>query len=220
MQTDTLNHEEKRIELAVNLRSRAIDDENVLCAVRAVPRHLFFPNDSCFPFDMIYEDVAIPIGKEQTMPRTHTAAYQAQALKIQPRDKVLEIGTGSGYLAALLCEMGADVYTVERIGGLFRSAKNVLRQQLEYKNISCFLGDGYTGLPEWMPFDKIIVTVYVPDLPTDLLKQLRIGGILVLPFRSDDICHLVRITKHGVDAYESEDLPERFMFSPLQRGFR
>lgn len=216
MQTNTESHKEKRLQLANELREKSITDENVLRAIEIVPRHLFFVND-VFSANMIYADKATPIGHGQTISRPYTAAFQAQSLQIKPNDKVLEIGTGSGYLAALLCEMGAEIYTTERIRELFDRANNLLNT-IGYEKVSRYWHDGSTGFKTQAPFDKIISTVYFSELPKELLKQLKIDGIIVFPYGNQSHCSLIRITKKSEDQYETEELSNEFMFSPVLSG--
>ena len=211
-----INHDQKRTELVAFLRSKGIADENVLRAFEKVPRHLFFTQGLLlFSPDSPYENKAFPIGEGQTISSTSTAAFQSELLQIKPNDKVLEIGTGSGYLAALFYEMGAVVHTIEINFNLYKNAKTLL-QSIGYEKVSCYRKDGYTGLSEEAPFDKILVTVCVTDLPRELLKQLKVGGLLVLPFGTTTDCQLVRITKHAEHQY-SEQTWSGFAFSNILR---
>ncbi len=216
MQTDTINHEQKRIELASELRSKGITDENVLQAIEKVPRHLFFPKDDILSQNNIYENVAMPIGGGATISRPFVGAFQAELLRIKPKDKALEIGTGSGYLAALLCEMGATVYTIEILHPIFEYAKTNLHST-GYNKVSCYRKDGYGGLAIEAPFDKIIVTVCLTELPRELLKQLKVGGLIVLPFGTTTNCQLIRLTKKAEDQYGEEEVWDGFAFANIDR---
>lgn len=174
---DTLKHQGRRNQLAELLRGKGIEDERVLDAIRKVPRHLFL--DSGFE-EHAYQNKAFPIGAEQTISHPYTVAFQSQLLDIEPGDKILEIGTGSGYQTAVLLEMGAKVFTIERQQELFNSTKILLRK-LNYSAKSMTFGDGYKGMPAYAPFDKIIVTAGAPYVPDALLQQLKIHGTLIIP---------------------------------------
>ena len=174
---DNFKHKGKRNQLVELLRDKGITDERVLESIRKVPRHLFL--DSSFE-DHAYQNKAFPIGAEQTISHPYTVAFQSQLLDIQPGDKVLEIGTGSGYQTAVLLEMGAKVFTVERQKELFDATKVLLRK-LRYNPSYIGFVDGYKGLPMYGPFDKIIVTAGAPFIPNPLLKQLKIHGTLIIP---------------------------------------
>lgn len=174
---DTAKHQGLRNQLATVLRAKGITDENVLKAIRKIPRHLFI--DSSFE-DHAYQDKAFPISAEQTISQPYTVAFQTQTLHIQPNDKVLEIGTGSGYQTAVLLEMNARVYSIERQHELFKKTSMFL-PKLGYKPKKFIFGDGYKGLKEQAPFDKIIVTAGAPYVPKPLLGQLKVGGMLLIP---------------------------------------
>ena len=158
------------------IRQRGLTDEAVLAAMGSVPRHYFF--DTAFE-EHAYEDKAFPIGNGQTISQPSTVAYQSALLEIKNRDKVLEIGTGSGYQAAILAVLGARVYTVERQEALYLKAKNLL-SEMGYHTIHCFFRDGTMGLKTHAPYHKIIVTAGAPVVPEPLKHQLAIGGILVI----------------------------------------
>lgn len=215
-QADTYRHKGLRKELAVKMRDKGITDQNVLNAIETVPRHLFFGNDTIFHESQAYEDIAFQIGSGQTISQPYTVSYQSQLLEISPRDKVLEIGTGSGYQAAVLATMGARVYSIERHRKLYDKTKPLL-EKLGYVNIKCFFGDGFEGQPAYAPFDKIIITAAVPEMPNKLLKQLAIGGKIVLPFGTETNCDMVRITKHGESQF-SEEVFGKFAFVPMLKG--
>ncbi|MBL0309155.1 MAG: protein-L-isoaspartate(D-aspartate) O-methyltransferase [Bacteroidetes bacterium] len=215
-QLDTYRQQGLRRELVVALSKKEISDRNVLDAIGKVPRHLFFGDDSIFFETHAYQDKAFQIGEGQTISQPYTVAFQSQLLQIRPNEKVLEIGTGSGYQAAVLSSMGARVHSIERQRNLYDKTKPLL-QKLGYTNIRCFFGDGFEGLPTYAPFDKIIITAAVSELPKKLLKQLSIGGKMVIPFGSETNCDMVRITKQGENQY-SEEVFGKFAFVPMLRG--
>ncbi len=187
---DSYRHKGLRRKLVDEIRSKGINDEGVLKAIDTIPRHLFL--DSTF-VDVAYQDKPFPIGSGQTISQPYTVAYQSQLLEIKKGDKVLEIGTGSGYQACVLLEMGARVYTIERHKTLFQKTKQLLNQ-LGY-NPKVFFGDGYKGLPSFAPFDKIIVTAGAPYIPDALLEQLKTGGIMVIPVGASDTQVMMRIER-------------------------
>ena len=174
---DTSKHQGLRNQLANMLKKKGITNENVLNAVKKIPRHLFI--DSSFA-DHAYQDKAFPIAAEQTISQPYTVAFQSQTLAVSPGDSVLEIGTGSGYQTAVLLELGAVVYTIERQHELFKKTSLFL-PKLGYNPKKFIFGDGYKGLKEKAPFDKIIVTAGAPFVPKPLLAQLKVGGMLLIP---------------------------------------
>ena len=176
-----------------DLRRRGINDERVLKAMNEVPRHWFM--DSALD-SSAYLDKAFPIGCEQTISHPSTVAMQSQLLDVAPDMKVLEIGTGSGYQTAVLCRMGAKVFTIERQKGLFDKTRKLLKELRI--TARCFLGDGYQGLTEvdQGPFDRIIVTCGAPEIPSALMAQLQVGGIMVIPL-GDEQHEMLRISKNG-----------------------
>ncbi len=174
-----------------------------------VPRHLFLSKDF---EDRAYDDVALPIDEDQTISQPYTVAFQTQTLEIKPGDKVLEIGTGSGYQAAVLAEMGADVYSVERIEKLHKQAKVILSQL--YKNVKLFLSDGTMGLPDKAPFDKIIVTAAAPKIPEPLLAQLKPGGMAIIPVGDLKLQKMILIKKSVENIITQKELGD-FRFVPL-----
>ncbi len=201
-----------RKRLINELRKKGISDEQVLAAMEALPRHFFL--DKAFE-EQAYLDKPFPIGCEQTISQPFTVAYQTVLLGIKKRDKVLEIGTGSGYQAALLAMLGARVYTVERQETLYLRTKALLKE-LKLGNIRCYLRDGSRGLPEFAPFDKIIVTAGAPVVPEPLLDQLAIGGKLVIPVgETAQRMHL--ITRISEEEYEDTPLAA-FRFVPFLKG--
>ncbi len=173
---DSFQHKGLRRKLVEEIRQKGIHDEEVLAAIGKVPRHLFM--DSSF-IKFAYRDQAFPIRAGQTISQPYTVAFQTQLLEVKPMHKVLEVGTGSGYQAAVLAEMGAKVYTIERQKELYLLSQTLLNA-LNYR-IHFFYGDGYQGLPTYGPFDHIIITAAAPVIPEKLLDQLKPGGKLVVP---------------------------------------
>ena len=181
MRSDTLKHKGKRQQLAKLVQQKGIKDEKVLEAIRNIPRHLFI--DSSFE-DHAYQDKPFPIAADQTISQPFTVAYQSELLQVEKGQTVLEIGTGSGYQTAVLCELGAKVYSIERQQELFKKTKLFL-SKLGYRPKHLSFGDGYKGLPEYAPFDRIIVTAGAPFVPKPLLSQLKVGGRMVIPIGKD-----------------------------------
>ena len=215
MKQDTYKHKGLRQQMVDALRRSGISDEAVLAAMLAVQRHWFL--DRALD-TLAYEDRALKIGCEQTISRPSTVAMQSQLLSVKPGMKVLEIGTGSGYQAAVLCKMGAKVFSVERQKGLFDHTRKLLAD-LGYR-VRCFLGDGYQGLAEvnYGPYDRIIVTCGAPEIPAPLMAQLKTGGIMVIPLGEEEQ-EMLRITKEGEESEEWK--VERFgtySFVPMLDG--
>lgn len=181
VRSDTLKHKGKRQQLAKLVQQKGIKDEKVLEAIRNIPRHLFI--DSSFE-DHAYQDKPFPIAADQTISQPFTVAYQSELLQVEKGQTVLEIGTGSGYQTAVLCELGAKVYSIERQQELFKKTKLFL-SKLGYRPRHLSFGDGYKGLPEYAPFDRIIVTAGAPYVPKPLLSQLKVGGRMVIPVGKD-----------------------------------
>lgn len=179
---DTLKHKGMRNKLANLLEAKGIQDQNVLGAIRQVPRHLFL--DSSFEAHA-YQDKAFPIGADQTISQPYTVAFQTELLKVSPNDKILEIGTGSGYQTSVLLTLKARVYTIERQLELFKTTKRFF-DRMGFRPKKQIFGDGYKGLPEEAPFKGIIVTAGAPEVPKALLSQLAIGGRLVIPVGIED----------------------------------
>ena len=194
MTVDSYRHKGLRKKLVEELRSKGIDDERVLEAINRVPRHLFL--DSSF-LEFAYQDKAFPIGSGQTISQPFTVAVQTQLLDVSPGEKVLEIGTGSGYQACVLLEMGAKVFSIERQKNLFHKTKSFLAQ-LGYR-ARLFYGDGYKGLPAFAPFDKIIVTAAAHNIPALLTGQIKPGGRLVAPLGDKEIQTMTVFLKQGPD---------------------
>ena len=207
--TDSFKHKGLRNQLVQTIKSKGINDLNVLNAIGNVPRHLFM--DSSF-IDHAYQDKAFPISADQTISQPFTVAFQTELLEIKKGDKVLEVGTGSGYQAAVLCELGANVYSIERQGELYKKVINFL-PSINYYPKKVVYGDGYKGLEEAAPFDSIIVTAGAPFVPEALLNQLKIGGRLVIPVGGEvQVMKLyVKISKEKFDIKEFG----QFQFVPL-----
>lgn len=211
---DTYRHKGLRKQLVETLRQKGITDGRVLKAVGNIPRHYFM--DSAFD-SAAYEDRAFPIAESQTISQPYTVAYQTQLLAIAQYDRVLEIGTGSGYQAMVLAEIGAKVYTVERQRKLFDQLKKFVLTKT-YPNIKYFYGDGYEGLPTYAPFDKIIVTAAAPMIPPKLIEQLKAGGKMVIPVgEQGGVQKMLRITKNA-DEKTTEETFDDFHFVPMVEG--
>ena len=206
---DTYKLKGKRAQLVSELKSLGIHAPNVLRAVDAVPRHFFFPKDF---LDKAYENIAFPIEGGQTISQPFTVAMQTQLLEIKPEDKVLEIGTGSGYQSAILKVMGANVYSIETVERLHQTAKMLFRKL--GLDIATIYGDGSKGLPELAPFDKIILTAAAPKLVTSLTAQLQIGGKLVAPVGDLAVQKMILVTRNGDNEY-TESSHGDFKFVPL-----
>ena len=206
---DTFKHKGMRQQLVEVVRNKGITDENVLKAIGKVPRHLFM--DSGF-LDHAYQDKAFPIAADQTISQPYTVAFQTELLQVKKDDKILEIGTGSGYQAAILCEMGAKVFSIERQLELYKITSKFL-PKLGYRAKKLIFGDGYKGLKEDAPFEGIIVTAGAPFVPKPLLSQLKIGGRLVIPV-GEDIQVMTLFIRKGPKDFEKHEFGE-FRFVPL-----
>jgi protein-L-isoaspartate(D-aspartate) O-methyltransferase len=209
---DSYRHKGLRRKLVEEIREKGISDEKVLLAIGKVPRHVFM--DSSF-INFSYKDKAFPIGAGQTISQPYTVAIQSMLLQVKPTEKVLEIGTGSGYQTAILIELGARVFTIERQRELFLKAQSVL-PQLGYSP-NFFLGDGNVGLPTYSPFDKILITAGATEVPENLLKQLKIGGRLVIPLGTLNSQVMTVIDRTGEDTFE-QTTHGNFIFVPLLKG--
>jgi protein-L-isoaspartate(D-aspartate) O-methyltransferase len=205
----------KRRRLVEQLRQKGITDEQVLAAIGKIPRHLFFDTSTARPalLDHAYSDKALPIGAGQTISHPYTVAFQTQQLAIKTGDKVLEIGTGCGYQTAVLLEMGAKVYSIERQKSLHDKTKLFL-PYIGYNGARLVYGDGYKGLPQFAPFDKIIVTAGAPYIPNDLLLQLKVGGIILIPIGESETQEMVWLKKTGETSFDRKNLGS-FRFVPL-----
>jgi len=206
---DTHKHNGLRNQLVKVIAQKGITDKNVLTALGNVPRHLFL--DSSFA-DFAYQDKAFPIGSDQTISQPYTVAFQTELLQVRENHQILEIGTGSGYQTAVLLEMGAKVYTIERQQELFKKTKLFL-PKLGYKPKKIIFGDGYKGLPEDAPFDGIIVTAGAPFVPKALLSQLKVGGRLVIPIGDAEQIMTLFIRTSEKD-FEKHELG-KFKFVPM-----
>ena len=208
---DTAKHQGLRNQLVTLLKEKGITDKGVLEAIKMIPRHLFL--NSSFA-DYAYQDKAFPIGGGQTISQPYTVAFQSQLLEVKKDQKILEIGTGSGYQTAVLCLMGAKVYSVERQNELFKQTSALLPKLgigIRPKHLS--FGDGYKGLPNHAPFDSIIVTAGAPIIPQALMAQLKIGGRLVIPLGEENQIMTLLIRKNETQ-FEKHEFGD-FKFVPL-----
>lgn len=212
---DSYKHKGLRSKLVTELRFKTVKDERILSAIMDIPRHLFL--DSAFA-EWAYKDVAFPIDAEQTISQPYTVALQTSLLNLSENEKVLEIGTGSGYQACVLSHMGAKVYTIERQEALFFKTSQLL-MNLGYNRIRTLLGDGYKGAERFAPFDKILVTCGAPYIPNTLLDQLRIGGSLVIPLDNGKEQRMIRLTKVEKKRYTKEDFGP-CSFVPFLKGIQ
>jgi protein-L-isoaspartate(D-aspartate) O-methyltransferase len=209
---DTFRHKGLRKQLVETVRAKGIRDERVLEAIGSIPRHLFM--DSGF-LGFSYKDQAFPIGEGQTISQPYTVAFQTELLEVCSRDRVLEIGTGSGYQTAVLLELGAQVYTIERQRKLFHKAREILGE-LGYKP-HFFFGDGYLGKESYGPFDRILVTAGAESVPEALKRQLKTGGIMVVPVGGEEGQEMLRVVRKSEDDFEST-VHGSFAFVPLLKG--
>ncbi len=206
---DSHRQQGKRQQLVKIVQEKGIEDQKVLKAIGSIPRHLFM--DSSFE-DHAYQDKAFPIAADQTISQPYTVAFQTELLQIKRGDTVLEIGTGSGYQTAVLCYLGAKVYTVERQRELFKKTERFL-PKLGYRPKYAIFGDGYLGLPDYAPFDKIIVTAGAPFIPKPLMQQLKVGGRLVIPV-GDDVQIMTLLERKSQKEFKKTTFGE-FRFVPL-----
>lgn len=206
---DTSKHQGLRNQLVTLLEQKGITDKNVLEAIKKIPRHLFL--NSSFE-DFAYQDKPFPIGAGQTISQPYTVAFQSELLQVKRDDKILEIGTGSGYQTAVLCAMGAKVFSVERQNELFKKTSVLLpKMGIRPKHLS--FGDGYKGLPNYAPFDSIIVTAGAPFIPQPLMAQLKIGGRLVIPV-GEDVQVMTLLIRKNETQFEKHEFGD-FRFVPL-----
>jgi protein-L-isoaspartate(D-aspartate) O-methyltransferase len=206
---NTSKHQGLRNQLVSLLKEKGITDKSVLEAINKIPRHLFL--NSSFA-DFAYQDKAFPIGAGQTISQPYTVAFQSQLLEVKKDHKILEIGTGSGYQTAVLCVMGAKVYSIERQNELFKQT-SVLLPKLGIRPKHLSFGDGYKGLPNHAPFDSIIVTAGAPIIPQPLMAQLKIGGRLVIPVGEENQIMTLLIRKNETQ-FEKHEFGD-FKFVPL-----
>lgn len=208
---DSYRHKGLRKQLAEIVAGKGITDKKVLKAIETIPRHLFIPDTAFHKY--AYEDKPFPIGSGQTISQPFTVAFQTELLNLKAGEKVLEIGTGSGYQTAVLLEMGVKVFSIERQKALFDRTKEFL-PKIGYAAAKLFYGDGYAGLPTFAPFDKVIVTAGAPFVPEDLLTQLKVGGILIIPVGEGKEQIMKKMVKIDANNYTSEELGV-FRFVPL-----
>jgi protein-L-isoaspartate(D-aspartate) O-methyltransferase len=209
---DSFQYKGLRRKLVDLVRSKGISDQGILDAMLKIPRHAFM--DSSF-LKFAYQDQAFPISSGQTISQPYTVAFQTQLIELQIHHKVLEVGTGSGYQAAILAELGARVYTVERIRKLHQEAQRIHRE-LGY-TVKFFLGDGYQGLPSYAPFDRILITAAAPSIPEALKLQLAIGGILVAPIGQGDNQIMTKCVRTSPEHFEIST-HGNFVFVPMKTG--
>lgn len=207
---DSYKHQGMRRKLIQKLREKGIENESVLLAMGKIPRHVFFENAF---LEHAYQDKAFPIGHGQTISQPYTVAFQTELLDLSVGDKVLEIGTGSGYQACVLCELGAVVFTIEYQKDLFQKTRRFL-PQIGYRP-HFFSGDGSKGLSAHAPYDKVIVTAGAPSVPSALLEQLNVGGCLVIPVGDNASQQMLRLTKTS-DRKISKEVFSNFSFVPLK----
>ncbi len=209
---DSYKHKGMRRQLMETVRDKGIRDQRILDAINKIPRHFFM--DSSFDA-FAYRDVPFPIGAGQTISQPYTVAFQTELLEIKKGDKVLEIGTGSGYQACVLMELGAKVFSIERQRELYNKTRILLRE-LNY-NPKLFYGDGYKGLPTFAPFDKILITAGAPEIPKELLKQLKINGLMVIPVGGSEGQKMIKIKKIADNEFEKSEHGD-FAFVPLLKN--
>jgi len=207
-----MSYEASKIRLIMDLRKQGIHDNRVLSAIERVPREMFVPD--AFRAEA-YSNIPLPISQGQTISQPYVVAYMTQELLLDDRSVVLEVGTGSGYQAAVLAHICRRVYTIERYRSL-RDEAAARFQELELHNVTTRLGDGSKGWPELAPFDRIMVTAAAPDVPTALVDQLDDGGIMIVPVGPGSMQTLLRITRHGDDVQHEDLLDVRFV--PLVKG--
>jgi len=211
--TDSYKHKGLRKKLVEQLRSKNISDEKILSAFSDIPRHFFL--DPVFA-EWAYRDVAFSIEADQTISQPYTVAIQTKLLEVKPKDKIMEIGTGSGFQAAVLHYLGARVYTIERQEKLFHKTSALL-SEIGFNGVRTFLGDGYKGLPRFAPFQKIIITAGATEIPMELVNQLSIGGIMVLPLGKGEEKDMLRLTKIDDKNIKREKFG-KFRFVPFMSG--
>lgn len=209
MLNDSFKHQGMRQKLVDTITQKGITNPQVLKAIAKIPRHLFM--DSGF-IDHAYQDKAFPIGADQTISQPYTVAFQTELLQVEPGSKILEIGTGSGYQTAVLCELGAKVYSIERQQELFKKTSKFL-PKIGYRAKQLIFGDGYKGLAEQAPFDGVIVTAGAPFVPKPLLSQLKIGGRLVIPV-GDAVQTMTLFVRTSEKSFEKHEFGE-FRFVPM-----
>lgn len=213
---DKLEHQGMRNKLIKEIEKKGINDNNVLKAMAEIPRHFFLPAGL---EHFAYLDKPFDIGEGQTISQPFTVAFQTELLEVNPKLKILEIGTGSGYQAAVIAHIGAEVFTIERIEKLYLKAETLLNA-LGYDNVHCFLGDGYEGLMNFAPFDRIIITAAIDYIPEELKNQLKVGGILVAPVNSSINTQVMnKLTKLDEQNFKV-DYQGFFSFVPMIHGIK
>jgi protein-L-isoaspartate(D-aspartate) O-methyltransferase len=212
-EVDTPLDKGKRKRLVAILKEKGISNQKVLEAINHIPRHFYI--DTVFD-SKAYDDVALQIEANQTISQPYTVAFQTQLLDVRAGQKVLEVGTGSAYQASVLAQLGAEVYTIERQKKLFETNK-VFNHLKQYPNIKFFYGDGFEGLPNVAPFDRILITAAAPYIPHTLLQQLTPNGIMVIPVDEGDAQRMLRVTKNTDGTFEEEKF-EMFSFVPMLTG--
>ena len=206
---DSYKYKGMRRQLITELAAKGIEDQRVLDAFDVIPRHFFL--DNAFA-EQAYTNMAFQIGSGQTISHPYTVAFQTQLLEIRKGDKILEIGSGSGFQTCMLCELGAKVYSIERHKELHLKAKNMVRHFGYSARLS--FGDGYKGLPTFAPFDKVIITCGAPEIPMELLNQLKVGGLMIIPVGAGEKQMMKRVVKTSETTYTEEDLGV-FSFVPM-----
>jgi protein-L-isoaspartate(D-aspartate) O-methyltransferase len=214
MAQDTLQHKGMRKRLVETIKEKGISNKDVIDAIGKIPRHLFM--ESSF-IKFAYKDQAFPIGAGQTISQPYTVAYQTELLQVNPKDKILEVGTGSGYQAAVLIEIGAQVFTIERQRELHVKVQQLLPSIGYHPRF--FYGDGYKGLPTYGPFDGIIITAGAPYIPGELKKQLKIGARMVIPVNKDNYQVMTVVERIADDEFEISE-HGHFSFVPMLKGTR
>lgn len=209
---DSYRHKGMRKKLVDSIKRKGITSEKILTAINEIPRHLFL--DSSF-LEFAYDDKPFPIGSGQTISQPYTVAFQTEILDVSKGHKVLEIGSGSGYQACVLEEIGAKVFSIERQKKLYHKTKEFIGN-LGYK-IKFFYGDGYKGVPAFAPYDRILITAAAPEIPDELLQQLKPGGKLVIPMGAGDVQTMIRLTKNTDGNITREDFGA-FRFVPLLKN--
>ena len=209
---DSFIHKGLRKKLAEEVKKKGIKDERIINAINTIPRHLFM--DSGF-VSFAYKDKAFPIGAGQTISQPYTVAFQTELLQVKKNEKVLEIGTGSGYQAAILVELGAKVFTIERQRELYLKSQAILNKLGYHPRF--FYGDGFKGVPAFSPYDKILITAGANEIPEELLKQLKIGGRMVIPIGNHDHQEMILIEKKEENKFE-QSKHGWFAFVPLLKG--
>ncbi len=206
---DTFRHKGLRKKLVDTIREKGITDSKILAAIEAIPRHFFM--DSSF-LEFAYQDKPFPIGSGQTISQPYTVAFQTMLLDVQRGHKVLEVGTGSGYQACVLTELGVKVFSIERQRKLYIKTKAFM-ETVTWKP-QLFLGDGYEGLPKFAPFDRVLITAAAPEIPAALISQLKTGGYMVIPHGEGEEQTMLRLTKQANGSYTKEEFGV-FRFVPM-----